>query len=126
MRRGPHHRCLRRLTGPSHPPGRWANHYIEGLARLLRPPLSLDGVYYDGLGLGVHTMRRVHRVMAAEARRRDDGRPLTIDLHSGNNLLGDRYGRVSPALQVAAYHPYRCMDGMIITPLHPVHRLHFL
>jgi hypothetical protein len=88
--------------------GRWANHYVEGLARLLQPPLSLDGIYYDGIGFGVHTMRRVHRVMAAEARRRDDGRPLTIDLHSGNNLLGDRYGRVSPALQVATYHPCAC------------------
>ena len=30
------------------------------------------------------------------------------------------------ALQVAAYHPYSCIDGMMITPLHPVHRLHFL
>ena len=53
-------------------------------------------------------MRRVHRVLAAEARQRDDGRPLTIDLHSGNNLLEHRYGRVSPALQVAVYHPCIC------------------
>ena len=34
------------------------------------------------------------------------GRRLTVDLHSGNNLAEQRYGRVSPALQFMHLFPY--------------------
>ena len=81
---------------------RWINYYIEGLARLVLPPISLDGIYYDGIGFGVHTMRRVRRTLEA-AHGKGDG---LIDLHCGNNLLGTQYGEVSPALQFMHLMPY--------------------
>ena len=45
---------------------RWANYYIEGLRSLLRPPASIDGIYYDGIAFSADTMRRVRRVMQDE------------------------------------------------------------
>ena len=63
---------------------RWVNYYVEGLTRLLRPPVNLDGIYYDGIGFGVHTMRRVRRVLQAE---KGMGNGL-IDLHCGNMQRG--------------------------------------
>ena len=79
---------------------RWANFYIEGLAAALRKEHAIDGIYYDGIAFGLDTMRRVRRTL-------QDGsaRPL-IDLHCGNNLLGDKYGKVSPALQFMHLFPY--------------------
>ena len=81
---------------------RWINYYIEGLGRLFRPPVGLDGIYYDGIGFGVHTMRRVRRTLDTE---HGPGRGL-IDLHCGNNLLGTQYGEVSPQLQFMHLMPY--------------------
>ena len=84
---------------------RWANYYVEGLRWLLRPPASIDGIYYDGIAFGANTMRRVRRVMQEEkAGGGGEGGGL-IDLHCGNNLAGtpanpNAYGRVQPALQV--------------------------
>ena len=92
---------------------RWVNYYVEGLARFLGPSdaggegggglgLGLDGIYYDGIAFGVHTMRRIRRVLETS---RGRGHGL-IDLHCGNNLLGPSYGRVSPALQFMHLMPY--------------------
>ena len=33
---------------------------------LLRPPASIDGIYYDGIAFSADTMRRVRRVMQDE------------------------------------------------------------
>ena len=54
----------------------------DRLPRQVRPPVGLDGIYYDGIAFGRHTMRRVRRVLEAE---KGPGRAL-IDLHCGNNL----------------------------------------
>ena len=81
---------------------RWVNYYVEGLAASLRAPVHLDGIYYDGIGFGGHTMRRVRRVLQAA---KGAGRGL-IDLHCGNNFLTDSYGKVSPALQFMHLLPY--------------------
>ena len=79
---------------------RWANYYIEGLRELARPPVQLDGIYYDGIAFGSDTMRRVRHVLDSE-------RPGSlIDLHCGNNLPGSTYGHVSPALQFMHLFPY--------------------
>ena len=80
---------------------RWANFYVEGLARLLAPPAAIDGVYYDGISFGADTMRRVRRVLQRET----NGAGL-LDLHCGNNLPGTQYGAVSPALQFMHLFPY--------------------
>ena len=76
---------------------RWVNFYVEGLRRELLPPVDLDGIYYDGIAFGVHTMRRVRRVLEAAKGR---GKGL-IDLHCGNNLIGT----VRRALETAYFHP---------------------
>ena len=88
---------------------RWVNYYVEGLSRFLRAPggvdglgLGLDGIYYDGIAFGAHTMRRIRRVMEQV---KGAGNGL-IDLHCGNNMLGDSYGHVSPALQFMHLMPY--------------------
>jgi hypothetical protein len=54
----------------------------DRLPHQVRPPVGLDGIYYDGIAFGRHTMRRVRRVLEAE---KGSGRAL-IDLHCGNNL----------------------------------------
>jgi len=81
---------------------RWVNYYVEGLRTLLRPPVRLDGIYYDGIGFGRHTMRRVRRMLQTE---KGVGKGL-IDLHCGNNFPGATYGHVSPALQFMHLMPY--------------------
>jgi hypothetical protein len=50
--------------------------------------VQLDGVYYDGIAFGVDTMRRVRRLLDLE---RPHG---LVDLHCGNNMLTDQYGKV--------------------------------
>ena len=64
--------------------------------------LGLDGIYYDGIAFGAHTMRRIRRVMEQV---KGAGNGL-VDLHCGNNMLGDSYGHVSPALQFMHLMPY--------------------
>ena len=81
---------------------RFLNYYLEGLRTLLRSPVGLDGIYYDGISFGSGTMRRVRRVMQAEAA---GGRAPLVDLHCGNNLHA-KYGDVSPALQFMHLLPY--------------------
>ncbi|MBU4199250.1 MAG: hypothetical protein KKG09_02075 [Verrucomicrobia bacterium] len=54
------------------------NHYIEGLAWLIRE-LGMDGIYLDGVGYDRQIMKRVRKAM-------DRARPgCLIDFHSGNN-----------------------------------------
>ena len=66
---------------------RWANYYIEGLRELARPPVQLDGIYYDGIAFGSDTMRRVRHVLDSER----PGSPT--DLPSGNNQIGRAWCR---------------------------------
>jgi len=106
---------------------RLANWYVEGVAAALNPRsnlfLDLDALYYDGIGFSNLVMRRVRRLLdqAVRDRRRTAAgggktasinstahRDLTgrIDLHCGNNFLGNQYGMVSPALQFMGLFPY--------------------
>lgn len=55
------------------------NHYIEGLAWLIRE-LGMDGIYLDGVGYDRQIIKRLRKAM-------DRARPGSlIDFHSGNNF----------------------------------------
>ena len=58
---------------------RWHNHYVEGLAWLVKN-VGIDGLYIDDVAFDRLTMKRVRRVL-------DQGRPgALIDLHSANQF----------------------------------------
>jgi len=58
---------------------RWHNHYVEGLAWLVKN-MKIDGIYIDDVAFDRSTMKRVRRVL-------DNGGPgALIDLHSANQF----------------------------------------
>lgn len=56
---------------------RWENHYLEGLDWILKNS-GVDGLYLDGIGYDVRTMRRAARILAANRKN------YRIKFHSGN------------------------------------------
>ncbi len=79
--------CAVAMSGLS----RWHNHYLEGLAWLVRED-GLDGIYLDGIGYDRQIMKRVRKTLDSA------GEGCLIDFHSGNNFEA-QYGLSSPMNQ---------------------------
>ena len=77
--------------------GRWLNYYVEGLRHSLAADPHIDGIYYDGILFGRHTMMRVRKVLERFA---TGAQPPLIDFHTGNNWPGKH------TVDAVAYGPH--------------------